>query len=574
MASNRAVPGKRAVSALAMLAVLSSCTVAPTMREAGKMQDDASKYLSQGPAEKSQNKYDPLEVSDEPWFGDSAMPMKHGRPLPVWAESAASIGVNTGGPMTMEEIVSIIQGEARVPIRLMDMDLPNQANRQNQKSGSGSGSQQASAGSAAPNANTSSHQATVDPRYCLITMDYEGPLSGALDIIDGQCGVSYKYDGASVSIYRYETRRWVLESLPGDLTLADGMTSGSFSTAAANSSSSSASSGSASTSGNSGTSSGSTTQQMTFSSKIDVWADVQNMLSTLVAGDGVFEVSPSTGDIMVRTTPDRMPQIEEFITEENRKLTKQIYLTVEIWDVEFNDGDQYGVDINALLTKASGLQVGYSSAPSLNSSNGSLSVSVVNPPAGSALSKWSGSSVAFQALSTVGRVGVLRRLPLTTLNNKTTRRKITYDQGYLAEVTGNALGGNGVSIGGGLVPSTASNGIEVQFTPRVLDDGRILLQYSLQLLGTPTFTTQSSSNESIQVVGQGTNIFAGQSQLFSGSTMVLGGAEVSNNVVNSQGMGVAYNPLGGSLNSSQQRQQILMVITPVEIKPEAVFEER
>ncbi len=149
---------------------------------------------------------------------------------------------------------------------------------------------------------------------------------------------------------------------------------------------------------------------------------------------------------------------------------------------------------------------------------------------------------------------------------------------YNATTGTTAVSSNSTTI----TTSTIKPGFAVQATPRLLDDGRILLEYSLQIVGLieidsfnsicgfnasasclATAAGSSNGSQTVQLPKTTTRQFVQQAVLKSGSTLVLGGAEQEDIGQNSQGVGDAQNYLlGGGLSTNRAHTMIFYAITP------------
>lgn len=514
---------------------LGGCTVGPAQKMADQRRGEAEKHMQAASQPAPPVAQGALEITTDPWLGRGVVKLKRGRPLPITVEGLRGVAVRTAAPMPLTQIAELISAETGLPVRLSNMDLPS-ARRGNER-----------------NSGVST-----------MAVNYEGPASGLLDLVAGQFGVSWRFDGTSVVFFKYETRTFGMAALPGTQTVTDAMTGGQVG------------GGSGITSAGIATAASSTggmsaTQQGELKATVDFWPEFRKMVETLLAGEGAFEVSQSTGTVTVITTPDRMSAVARFIERENARLNRQVAITAEVWVVKYSDSDNYGLDLTSVFTQSRGLAITAGTPASGITGAGSLAVSVLNPPSWSKLAKWDGTEAAFKALSEVTRVGRLNRVTVTTLNSRPAMRKIAEDKDYLAAVSGGSVS-NGVVTQAVLTPGIASAGIVAQFLPRVLDDGTIQLQYSLQLSGKPTFETATSGDQSIQLRDQANNIFVGQTALRSGATLVLGGYEQSSGEASGKGLGSPWNPFMGAINGSLSRDMIVVVITPVEISTDLMVE--
>lgn len=188
--------------------------------------------------------------------------------------------------------------------------------------------------------------------------------------------------------------------------------------------------------GKGASSSGEATQKAEMSVNLEFWAELTKTLESLLAGEGSVTVSPSSGTVAVTALPSKMRVISRFLQEENRRLSRQAAITVEIWSVSLNDSDHYGTDLRAVFKERQGLTYALEGARIFADENaGSKGVTVLHPAARTKLHRFDGSKLAFEALSAVGKVTRKARIPVTVLNNRPATRKIAIDTAYLESVS-------------------------------------------------------------------------------------------------------------------------------------------
>lgn len=516
------------VAALVVMTLVAGCsTVEPARERVTQRLNEADELAARAGVPGKPVSHDALEVSDAPWVGGSAVRMRRGRPLPTAVEGARGIGIRTIGRLT--EICEEISAKTGIPVRVADMELPG----------------------ARPGGQSS------------VALAYEGPLSGGLDVIAGQVGGSWRYDGSAITVFRYETRTFMIHTLPGTQTVATASSGGSIGGIQGGGVSGLGNSLGASTGANS------TTQTTKLDATIDAWTDMRNMLTALLAGQGTYNLSPSSGALTVVTTPERMIEVAQYIEGENRRLTKQLAVTIEVWTVDVSDLDDYGLDLNVLFDQGQGLALNFAGAPVPIVGAGVLSAAILDGPAVSRrLAKLEGSDIAFRALSQVGRVGRKGKVAVTVLNNRPAMRKIAVDQAYLCQ-SGAGVVSNGVVTQPTLVPCVASKGITTQLLPRILDDGRVLLEYSIQIGGEPRLRTETSADQRIELPTQAKNEFVGHAELRSGATLILGSYDQDSAEARGNGLGDAWNGLMGGVRGNLAREMIVILITPVEFRSQA-----
>ncbi|MDD5587156.1 MAG: hypothetical protein PHY92_09445, partial [Alphaproteobacteria bacterium] len=306
--------------------------------------------------------------------------------------------------------------------------------------------------------------------------------------------------------------------------------------------------------------------------EIKAWDEIKETVSAILGGVGNAVVAPSTGTITVTTTPEIMRTVAKFIEEENKRLSQQIAINVEIYKIELAQGTDFNYGFTEILQNLSKNITNLSftgpaavtSITSTNAAAANLSVAIINP------GNHGSTSSIFRALSTVGDTTRVAQFPLTTLNNRPVSRRVGRDLAYVASVqntTVSGVGGSGGSVSSTITPGTVREGFSLQLTPRLLDDGRIMLQYSLSLtdfIGFQTFgDIDSASANGIQLPETSSRVFVQQSMLKSGSTLVLAGYDDEKTTMNAQGVGNPFNfLLGGGSSNEAVHSMMFIAITP------------
>ncbi|MFA6279409.1 MAG: secretin N-terminal domain-containing protein [Bdellovibrionales bacterium] len=472
--------------------------------------------------------YNPLTVSDKVWSGNSSTRLRRGIPLPSKYEGSYGVTLISSEVLSLSDIASAIGVQTGLPVRIA--------------SGAAGGLSSGDSGTGAMEGK--------------MTVSYEGPLSGLLDLVSGNFGVSWRYDGSAIKLSRFETRVFVVETLPGTQSTKDGLKEDTGS--GGSSSSSSAAGGSYSMSANNPLQ-----QSSEMSVEMKVWDELSQTISSILGGVGSVSLSPSSGTAVVTTTPELMQVVAKFMEEENLRLSQQIAINVEIYTVALADNTDFNVAFTAALKKISrdfavNITQGVSGLGSAAASDGaSMSMAILDP------SKSGHITSVFSALSSVGDATRVSQFPLTTLNNRTVSRRIGEDRTYVAAISktvGTATTSESITV----TPGTVRDGFSMQLTPRLLQDGRVMLQYSLSLvdvLDMVDFPTGDAGT--IQLPKTASRVFVQQAMLKSGSTLILGGIDDEKTEQRSNGVGNAYNYfLGGGSTNSKTRTMMFIVITP------------
>lgn len=400
-----------------------------------------------------------------------------------------------------------------------------------------------------------------------VPLSYDGPLSGFLDVAAARFGISWEWDGDGIRFYRYTTRTFRIAALPGETsvqTMVSNATGGS-----------SSGGGSSGGSGGSNTASSETKQKTQVESKLSVWEgmfeSIKGMMSRKSTGasfESRIAVTPSTGTVTVTDTPEVLARVEKFIEQQNASLTKQVVVNVRVLSVELNNAEQYGINWGLAYQSMSGnLGFKFSNAfidPS-TASGSSLALNVLSTAGQNTnadIRSWAGSQALVNALSSQGHVSQVTSASLTTLNNQSAPLQVGRQTTYLASSTTTVTQGAGSTTT--LQPGLLTTGFSMTIVPHILDHGKLMLQYAIDISSLLRMYTVNSNNSSIQAPDVDTRNFLQRVMLNTGDTLVMTGFEQSTLNATTEGMGNANNTmLGGGVNGKRNRSVLVILIQPV-----------
>ena len=231
---------------------------------------------------------------------------------------------------------------------------------------------------------------------------------------------------------------------------------------------------------NSDNSSGDSTRISTESTN-DFWADLESALGRLIGNkdDRVVVTNAQAGLVTVRAAPEELALVEDFLSQAERQLKRQVVLEARIIEVELSDGYEQGIDWQRLSR-------GYDSTIPFPTNEEYL-----NPIA--ALAKSGGSFLGFtdnvytftdgsfsavlKMLETQGEVNTLSNPRVTTSNNQKAVIKVGTDEYFVTnftlETTTSSNGNTQQSPD--LEISPFFSGISLDVTPQISDDNKVLL---------------------------------------------------------------------------------------------------
>lgn len=524
----------RALSLPLVLATLTSCATSDYDPAIEKRVSSAESRIEAAARPAPVRSHDPLQISDSVWLGSRVTRLPQGVPLPARWERDTSIALRADTPISLGQLVGILTSETKIPVRLTD-GADALANV---------GASAAPAGAPAPGMGgvpggmAPAMSAPVDSAANTggMVVSYEGSLSGLLNLASSFYNVNWRYDGASIIISRFVSRTFVMDALPGTISVSAPQASASGGEAASSAS-----------------------VQPLATASIDIWEDIRRTVESIVAGNGSVDISQSSGTVVVSTTADRMERVSRFLSEENKRLGRQVAISIELYNVEVTDDSAYGFDLAAALSSIDGFPEIDLAGPSAGLTGpGQITVTMVDPPA------LRGSSGIMQALSTMGKTTRIAQIPITTLNNRPANQSVSVDTAYVSEVSTTTSGVDNVSSE--VSTETLTTGLAVSVLPRMMSDGRILLQYALaqgELLGLERFPVGDNTVQLPETQGIS---FSQQVMMKNGSTLILAGFDQTEVSKSARGVGRPLTWLfGGSTQSSNTRKLVVITITPREI---------
>lgn len=382
---------------------------------------------------------------------------------------------------------------------------------------------------------------------------FRGNLSGLLDSMTSKLGLSWRWDGQQVQVFRYETRMFRIAALSGDATMNATL---STKASAAGGGSSGGSGGGSGGSGG-GNVSGSSGQDTTVNTKLAIWDDVEKAIKANQSKGGTYSMVPSAGLVTVHDTPQSLDEIAAQMKEFNRVYAKTVILKVDIYSVENSSGENYGVNWNVFWKNAGkyGLSLGSGGNAA---SNSSFTFTRTGGP-------FDGSNVMGQALSTVGNTSLVTSVEAVTLNGQTVPVNVSREQAYLQTYSTTLNGGVSGASTTTLTPGVVTEGFSMNFTPRILDNNSVLMRYAVDLStieGITTFTSPDGSS-AIQLPTRSVRNFLQNVKIHSGQSLMLTGVQqVQGKDNGSAPFSAKAWFLGGNRNTTALNRTIVIIVTP------------
>ena len=506
--------------ALGAIVVASACSIATSLDSTIEREVEATTELKEKaklPTESAQS--DVVRVKEDIWLGDKSEVEYEGEPLPAHLETKEGITLISNRPITLYEIGDMISKITSVRVRYastLEEDIMK---------------------SAEDNEPTpeSMNAFWASPDKMLVS--YRGPLSGLLDEVASRFGLWWRYDKNEVHFYKFITKTFVLYSLPTQQSLSNNV------------------GGSSTDSGEGGSSS----LSLSTSANLELWQNIEKSIQSMVSDSAKLSIDSTNGTISLTATPTDIKKVANFVNEQNIRLSRQVAISVKVLQVNLNDSDTFGLDVNAVFD------------------DGTTTIGIASPSTGLGddITKnltmhilphnWD-LNASIQALSKKSSVNVVTSGTVTTMNNKPAPIQVVKKQNYISEITKTDNGDdNSYDL------STETEEIETGFTmavlPRILEHGRLMLMFNLtlsDLLELQKVVLNEDGGEYIQNPIIESRGFSQEVALKSGESLVLTGYERVENSATKTGLGSAENSLlGGSAVGQKVRSVLVIILTPV-----------
>jgi len=410
-------------------------------------------------------------------------------------------------------------------------------------------------------------------------------ISEVLDLTREVYGYEYKKTGNGYIVLpaRIQSRIFHVNYLN---ISRDGESSMTVSSGQIASSNSNDSAGSDSSGGSSGTST-SQSSSIKTTSKANFWAALQGTITAIVGqGEGrSVVIDQHAGLVIVRAMPGELRDVEEYLSDAQENLQRQVILEAKIIEVRLNDGFQSGIDW-AALSESSGENL-FLGQTGIAGGNATLYDSSGNLNSAAALSGLGlsgfgnllavgGSSDNFAALlrllSTQGEVQVLSSPRVSTLNNQKAVIKVGSDEFFVTEVSSTTSTGAASTVTTPDITLTPFfSGIALDVTPQISSDDEVILHIH------PSVSDVNDQTKNITLGGQTQQLPLALSTVResdsvvkarSGQVVVIGGL-MQNRTANDDGgvPGLSSVPVLGNLFSQTSKQntrsELVILLKPI-----------
>lgn len=412
-----------------------------------------------------------------------------------------------------------------------------------------------------------------------MSLNYNGTVKGALDLLASKTGYTYTVKGTSIYWQAYITRTFDIAFMPGGTDYMMGKASGG-------------SSGSGGSGGDSGTqtqnftsSDASDSEYSNLSGKLSVWDDLQSTITQLLSPDGRVTVSQSTTTVTVRDRPLNVEIISQYIGNLNSKLAKQVLVKIQVLEINLSSAYNYGINwgaiANAFHNSPFIMNASYGTPINIQNVFTQQVASAVPPNAiGAAAAPTAplypqmgflgngqtpSYTILVNALSQQGKTSVVSEPRVVCLNNQVSVVRIVQQEGYVASVQNTTVSGGGTTAANNTVtsqvtPGNIITGLTLYILPKIMNSD-IFMQVNADLSTKQALVTFGAPGSQVQLPTISEKHFNQRSVIKSGDTLILSGFRQVGNNANAMQL-FASQAMGGK-GAQQVNTETVVLITPI-----------
>ena len=458
---------------------------------------------------------DTVSMSEGVWLGSKSTLLEHKNDLPKEFETDTGVTILLSYPVSLQVLANNINSMTGIPVKI---------------------------------------DSQIDQEKLKRTMNiaYTGKLSGLLSQVATDLDVLWYYDKSAIVFFETETKTYALYALGTDISYQSRIVTDDG--------------------GN----------NVSLESNLREWEEVEKTIASIVGqGSGDFTVSRSLGTITVTAAPSVQNRVVDYINRQNKRLSQLVTIDVKVLQVSISNTSAFGLNLAAAVNAATGVNVVANPANNLSSTTrtaaSSMNIAVLSNSVAQAatglpdtyspddirngsLSNVAGSAALINALAQQGKVSLVTNVGVTTRNNRIAPVSNTRSTGYIKRFESR----NFTTVESSTVDQDSlETGFSMQLLPNVLDNGKILLLFKMNVRELLAMNTTTVGLVTIQMPDVEERSFMQEVIMESGQMLVLSGFERQTNNDTRYGIGKPdFIALSGSRESSSQRDVLVVILTP------------
>ena len=547
---------KRISLCLAVAQVLSACQTIDAYKADKSVKADASLTSSQI---KEHSRMTPsataVSVVDELWVTGASYRLTDKDTLPAFFNGPAPFYQAT--PVSFQEMISLISGSlGQKMVVSPDASAFLQGGSSSASGSSTAPVDQATEFKSAPQIPNEFPlpggkiiSATQTPSFILpgqnikFSLRHEGTVASLLDQVTAKVGLSWRWDGSRIVVFRNETKTFVIDALAGKTAF--------------NAEVSSSKTGAGGTTGSNASSLSSHSTKIEAAPK-SVWETLEGDLKGMISPDGNLQVSEDMGAVTVTDTPQALERIAEHIEHVNEIIGKRIAIRAEVYEINMSATNSAGIDWNLIFTGSDTYKVSLKSVFGQATDSPSLNMGIISPT-----SRFSGSQAFLNALGKYTNVSLKTSSSAFTTNGQSVPIQIVDEIHYIESVSSQESTTSGIAPTVTITPGVTTQGYSMNVMPKITSAGNVMMQVSVDMSTLNELKEVKLENVQVQLPNRSTKTFMQRVGVGSGETLMISGFERTEDSSGAQGtFGPSAWFAGGTKGSSKKHLMTMILLTP------------
>lgn len=493
-----------------------------------------------------------VEEIDDIWFGGEPFRISENVKAPSILNR--KVQITQIEPVSASDIITQLSRDLGFKIVMSQDAIEYTEHKEDQEGG---GDQQDGGGSGGDNKNKSGSKApyrqneTSGPAdHIRFSVDYEGTVSGLLDLISTKAGLFWRWESGEVVMRRYETKTYLVDVVSGKVDFSSVMKSDL----------------SAVSQSNGDNALGSTDSyhevKMAINAKTS-WEAMEQSIQSMLSRRGKIATAETVGTITVTDTPQVQRRVAEYIKRTNAIASKQIAIKAEVLEISSDENGNFDTNIMGMFDWNGDLKISLDGAQK-------IAFGIGGDRANSAMNnKWSDNSEAsLQALRQNKNVSLVTSSMVYAMNGQPTPFQQLDEVGYVSETSVSDSSSSSDSETSTpmleMKPGRTSQGISMLVIPRILSDGRVMMNFAVDSSRINSIDPYGvEGGPQVQLPNRSLNKYQQIITVHSGKPLMIAGVERTEHhaAINSKAGRNTW-LFGGSQKGGQRKIMTMIILTP------------
>lgn len=509
--------------AVVSVAAVSGCSIVDkSYDKAGMDGDNLSKSINDN---KQMRKVSSVESSDSLWLGGESFRVSESSIAPAILQR--DVHFKQQDPISVSELVTLLSINTGIKI-VMTQDafeyIEDSATGQDEESGL--------AGMGMDIGMAMHRESSIPGSDIEFTLDYKGTLSGLLDVITGKLGLFWRYERGEIVIKRSETKTYTVDLPSGQVSFTSDTQSD--------------------IGGNADTGSSGHGTKLDFSPE-NSWDNLANAIDAMLSKTGKKAYSDVQGVITVTDTPQVHYRVEQYIKTINSIASRQVAIEAHVFEITSDDNGEFDANIMALYDWKGDLNL------AVDGALWGVGKGIGRDPANNRFD--SASEATLNMLRTNRNSSLVTSSTIYAMNGHPTPLQQINEVTYVAERS--VTTAEGGTTEASVTPGKTSEGISMMIMPRIISDGRVMMNFTIDTSSILAMNKEGVEGEEITMPERASNRYQQVVTVRSGEPLMIAGLErTSHDATYESPFGRYSWILGGSKSGGKKRVMTMIVLTP------------